>query len=85
LVKLEDKLTATAPKPKSEPTAPADAAPEPRVTRTPKPASEIGGRGHSLPDPVAAAIADGSDAATRRYIDEQNRRDIRAKFGDRGR
>ena len=77
LVKLEDKLSAPPKESKSEPE------PEARVTKTPKPSSEVGGRGTRLPDPVAAAVADGSDEATRRYIDEQNRRDIRAKFGDR--
>ena len=81
LVKLEDKIVAATEKPKPE-AAKEPEKEEPRVTRTPKPSSEVGGRGNSLPDPVAAAIADGSDAATRRYIEEQNRRDIREKFGD---
>jgi hypothetical protein len=89
LVKLEDKITVVKDstdkekeaKP-SEEEAAKKAADEVRVTRTPKPSSEVGGRGNSLPDPVAAAIADGSDDATRRYIEEQNRRDIRARFGD---
>lgn len=57
----------------------------PRATKTPKPASEVGGRGNTLPDPVAAAVADGSDEAVGRYIAEQNRREIRERFGDRGR
>jgi hypothetical protein len=83
LVKLEDKLTAAPDDKKTEPEkAEPEKKEEVRATRTPKPSSEVGGRGNSLPDPVQAAIADGSDAATRRYIDEQNRRDIRAKFGD---
>ena len=83
LVKLEDKLTAAPDEKKAEPEkAEPEKKEEVRATRTPKPSSEVGGRGNSLPDPVQAAIADGSDAATRRYIDEQNRRDIRAKFGD---
>lgn len=77
LVKLEDSFSAPPKESKSEPES------EARVTKTPKPSSEVGGRGTRLPDPVAAAVADGSDEATRRYIDEQNRRDIRAKFGDR--
>ena len=89
LVKLEDKITVVKDstdkekeaKPSEEEPA-KKAADEVRVTKTPKPSSEVGGRGNSLPDPVAAAIADGSDAATRRYIEEQNRRDIREKFGD---
>ncbi len=84
LVKLEDKV-ATPVKEEAKPSEeePAKkAADEVRVTKTPKPSSEVGGRGNSLPDPVAAAIADGSDAATRRYIEEQNRREIREKFGD---
>lgn len=81
LVRLEDKLTAAAAssKPKSEEEEP----PTPRVTKAPKPTAEVGGRGDKLPDPVAAAIADGSDAAVGRYIEEQNRRDIRQRFGDR--
>ena len=78
LVKLEDKLVAAIEKPKPDEVEKET----PRVTKTPKPSSEVGGRGNSLPDPVMAAIADGSDAATARYIDEQNRRDIRARFGD---
>lgn len=81
LVRLEDKI-ATTEKPKSEEPARAERD-EPRTTKAPKPASEVGGRGNSLPDPVAAAIADGSDAATARYIDEMNRREIRQRFGDR--
>lgn len=83
LVKLEDKIV-VAKEPEAKPSEePAKkAAEEPRVTKTPKPVSDVGGRGSTTPDPVAAAIADGSDDATRRYIEEQNRRDIRAKFGD---
>jgi hypothetical protein len=77
LVKLEDTLSAPPKESKPEPE------PETRVTKAPKPTSEVGGRGTHLPDPIRAAIADGSDAATARYIEEQNRRDIRAKFGDR--
>lgn len=79
LVRIEEKLSTPSKEPKSEPER------ETRATRAPKPSSEVGGRGTSLPDPVAAAIAGGSDADTGRYIEEQNRRDIRAKFGDRGR
>jgi hypothetical protein len=78
LVRLEDKITSATTekeKPKAEET-------EIRVTKTPKPSSEVGGRGNSLPDPVSAAIAGGTDADTRRYIDEMNRREVRARFGD---
>lgn len=84
LVKLEDKITAgreAAPADKEKPKPEAEKE-EPRVTKTPKPVSDVGGRGSTTPDPVAAAIADGSDDATRKYIDEQNRRDIRERFGD---
>jgi hypothetical protein len=77
LVKLEDKLTATEEKPKPE-----IVKDEPRVTKTPKPSAEVGGRGNTLPDPVAAAIAGGSDADTGRYIEEMNRREVRQRFGD---
>jgi hypothetical protein len=77
LVKLEDKLTATEEKPKPE-----IVKDEPRVTKTPKPSSEVGGRGNSLPDPISAAIAGGSDADTGRYIEEMNRRELRQRFGD---
>lgn len=79
LVKIEDKITAGS-KPKREPEPEREE--EPRVTKTPKPSAEVGGRGNKLPDPVLAAVAGGTDADTGRYIDEQNRREIRAKFGD---
>lgn len=83
LTKLEDEIVASR---KEKPKEPVEEEEEtPRVTKTPKPASEVGGRGNRLPDPVAAAVADGSDDAVGRYIAEQNRRDIREKFGDRGR
>lgn len=84
LVRLEDKLVAAPEKEKkpSEVDAARSTANEPRVTKAPKPTTDVGGRGTSLPDPVQAAIADGSDAATSRYIEEQNRRDFKARFGD---
>src|SRR5277367_4688494 len=80
LVRLEDKIALEA-KPSEEKPA-KQAVEEIRATKAPKPASEVGGRGNSLPDPVAAAVAGGSDADTRRYIDEMNRREVNAKFGD---
>ncbi len=79
LVRLEDKITASSrpkEKPESEPEK------EAPVKRTPKPTTEVGGRGNKMPDPVLAAVAGGTDADTGRYIDEMNRREIRAKFGD---
>lgn len=87
LVRLEDKLVAAVEKKteeteKSEETARAERD-EVRTTKTPKPASDVGGRGTSLPDPVAAAIAGGTDADTARYIQEMNRREIKERFGDR--
>ena len=81
LVRLEDKISA--PKQESKP-APKEEKPEVRTTKAPKPSSEVGGRGMSLPDPIAASIAGGTDADTGRYIEEMNRREVRRINGDRG-
>jgi hypothetical protein len=70
LTKLEDKLAS----PEKKETAPA-----PQVTKAPKPASEVGGRGTAPEDAAAAAAKDGNYRA---YKAEQDRRDLeRAKRG----
>jgi hypothetical protein len=75
LVRLESQLAA--PPKESEP-----AREEPRTTKAPPPSREVGGRGNRLGDPVTQAVVNDDVGA---YIEAANRRDIRAKFGDRAR
>jgi len=82
LVEIESKLSTEQPENAEEvERAPRTVATktEPRITRTPPPVREIGGRGAAPIDRARAAVANDDVGA---YIEEQNRRDIREKFGD---
>jgi hypothetical protein len=73
LTKLEDKLAGEVSTEKKE------TAPAPQVTKAPKPASEVGGRGTAPEDAAFAAAKDGNFRA---FKEEVNRRELeRARRG----
>lgn len=77
LTKLEAKLS-------GEPEAKTPAPPEPKVTKAPKPASIVGGRGTAAVDEVTKALRDDptkSEDAMRRFMDAENRANIRERLG----
>lgn len=79
LTKLEAKLS-------GEPEAKTPAQPEPKVTKAPKPASIVGGRGTTAVDDVTKALRDDptkSEDAMRRFMDAENRANIKERLGDR--
>ena len=81
LVALESKLS-------KHDSAPAKESEKVRITRTPKPASEVGGRGTAAVDDVTKALRDDpttSEDAMRRFMAAENEREIRERLGERRR
>lgn len=81
LVALESKLS-------KHDSAPAKESEQVRISRTPKPASEVGGRGTAAVDDVARALADDptkSEDAMRRFMAAENEKNIRERLGERRR
>ena len=82
LVELESKLKPTTSRDKGT------AATDIKVTKTPRPASEVGGRGTAAVDDVAKALHDDptkSEDAMRRFMAAENEREIRERLGERRR
>lgn len=85
LVAIEEKLStdkgarSDEPEPKGD-DEPIPAGKENRISKTPPPSREVGGRGAAPTDRVRAAVANNDVGA---YIEEQNAREIRQIFGYR--
>jgi hypothetical protein len=78
LVALEAKLNGSTPAPAMPP--------ESQVTRAPKPAAKVGGRGTSAIDDSTRALMDDptrNPDAMRRFMEAENRREIRERLGTR--
>ena len=87
LTKLEAKLTKGSTQDDSDsPSNPKND--EVKVTRAPRPASVVGGRGSAAVDDVARALADDptrSEDAMKRFMAAENAKDIRERLGERRR
>lgn len=69
-----------------EPTPPKKDVKEIKVTKAPKPASEVGGRGTAAGDDVERALRDDptkNEDAMRRFMAAENAKDIRERLGSR--
>jgi hypothetical protein len=83
LTKLETKLTKSSEHDdRDSPANPKKS--EVKVTKAPKPASQVGGRGSAAIDDIARALADDptrNPDAMRRFMDAENRKDIAERLG----
>jgi hypothetical protein len=87
LTKLESKLSKSSEQDDSA-SASGPRKSEVKVTKAPRPASEVGGRGTAAVDDVARALADDptkSEDAMRRFMAAENRKDIAERLGERRR